>query len=299
MSNSAFITIFTPTYNRFTLLQRLYDSILQIEYEDFEWLVVDDGSSDDTEFFFKAISENAHFPIRYIKQKNGGKHTAINKGLEEANGELFFIVDSDDILPPNSLKNINFQFSKVKDNPKIGGIVGRKKNIAENISIYDFHEKEFISSAFDFRYKFLYQGDMAEVVKTDVLRQYPFPVFEKEKFVTESLVWFRIAKTFDFLYFDEIIYLCEYQEDGLTDNYWKLIKSNPRGSILYYKEFLENNISEAQRASTLKTIKTIALANGYSFFDLFRMLNIDQFVSLSKMTLGNYLSPFKSKEDIK
>lgn len=281
MDNSAFITIFTPTYNRFQLLQRLYDSISHIKYSNFEWLVVDDGSTDETESFFRTILENTHFLVRYIKQNNGGKHTAINRGVKEAKGELFFIVDSDDLLPSDSLKEINYYYSKIKNNLKIGGIVGRKKIINTEESS-DFKEKEFICSAFDFRYKFHYSGDMAEVIKTDILRQYPFPVFENEKFVTESLIWFRIANTYDFLYFDKPVYLCEYQEGGLTDNYWKLIKNNPQGSLLYYRELLQKEISKEHKLNVLKTIKSIAASNGYSIWKLFNILGINNFLLLLK-----------------
>lgn len=276
MDNSAFITIFTPTYNRFALLQRLYESINCISYENFEWLVVDDGSTDETESFFRTILNNTHFPITYIKQNNGGKHTAINRGAQEAKGELFFIVDSDDLLPSDSLEEINHYYSKIKNNSKIAGVVGRKKIINSEKS-FDLKEKEFICSPFDFRYKFHYSGDMAEVIKTDILRQYPFPVFENENFVTESLVWFRIAEKYDFLYFDTSIYYCEYQEDGLTDNYWRLLKKNPKGSLLYYQELLKNNITKEQKFNILKTIKSIALSNGYGFFGLYKILGIYNF----------------------
>lgn len=281
LENSAFITIFTPTYNRFALLQRLYESINCISYENFEWLVVDDGSTDETESFFRTILNNTHFPITYIKQNNGGKHTAINRGAQEAKGELFFIVDSDDLLPSDSLEEINHYYSKIKNNSKIAGVVGRKKIINSEKS-FDLKEKEFICSPFDFRYKFHYSGDMAEVIKTDILRQYPFPVFENEKFVTESLIWFRIGNTYDFLYFDKPVYLCEYQEGGLTDNYWKLIKNNPKGSLLYYRELLQKEISKEHKLNVLKTIKSIAASNGYSIWKLFNILGINNFLLLLK-----------------
>lgn len=281
LENSAFITIFTPTYNRFQLLQRLYDSISHIKYSKFEWLVVDDGSTDETESFFRTILNNTHFPITYIKQNNGGKHTAINRGAQEAKGELFFIVDSDDLLPSDSLEEINHYYSKIKNNSKIAGVVGRKKIINSEKS-FDLKEKEFICSPFDFRYKFHYSGDMAEVIKTDILRQYPFPVFENENFVTESLIWFRIGNTYDFLYFDKPVYLCEYQEGGLTDNYWKLIKNNPKGSLLYYRELLQKEISKEHKLNVLKTIKSIAASNGYSIWKLFNILGINNFLLLLK-----------------
>lgn len=278
MSHNAFITIFTPTYNRLKLLYRLYDSILNINYDNFEWLIVDDGSTDGTKAFFDTIAKDSRFSIRYIRQENGGKHTAINRGVEEAEGELFFIIDSDDFLPQDSLVNINNYYAKIRDNTKIAGIVGRKKIINnDNFPTYAFENHEFVCSAFDFKYKLNYVGDMAEVIRTDILRKYPFPVFENENFVTESLVWFRISEKYDFLYFDKSIYYCEYQEDGLTDNYWRLLKKNPKGSLLYYQELLKNDITKEQKFNILKTIKSIAFSNGYGFFGLFRILGIYNF----------------------
>ena len=98
-------TIFTPTYNRRQLIDNLYQSLLAQSNKSFEWLVVDDGSTDDSEeYFSKLLSKPQPFTIRYIKQENGGKHRAINRGVQNANGELFFIVDSDDTLLPNTIE---------------------------------------------------------------------------------------------------------------------------------------------------------------------------------------------------
>ena len=103
------ITVFTPTYNRGTLLNRLYQSLSAQSYKDFEWIIVDDGSSDDTALIVELLQSNHFsndFPILYHKKENGGKHTAINVGVKKAQGDLFFIADSDDILPSNALLTI-------------------------------------------------------------------------------------------------------------------------------------------------------------------------------------------------
>jgi glycosyltransferase involved in cell wall biosynthesis len=121
------ITIFTPTYNRRQLIERLYQSLLSQTQKNFEWLVIDDGSTDNTEnYFTDLLAKQQPFPIRYIKQENGGKHRAINKGVQNANGELFFIVDSDDYLTENAIEKINQWVATLDNSHKWAGISGLK-----------------------------------------------------------------------------------------------------------------------------------------------------------------------------
>ena len=101
------ITVFTPSFNRAHLLSRLYDSLLKQTTNDFEWLIVDDGSTDDTETKVEEFINKGELPIRYYKQQNGGKHRAINTGVQLASGELFFIVDSDDGLVHDCIQKVS------------------------------------------------------------------------------------------------------------------------------------------------------------------------------------------------
>ena len=123
------ITLFTPTYNRVHLLSRLYNSILMQDVIDVEWLIVDDGSIDDTEALIENFQKESIINISYYKKSNGGKHTAINFGLQNAKGELFFIIDSDDVLAENALKNIKIHYQSIKNNNNICGIVGLSQYI--------------------------------------------------------------------------------------------------------------------------------------------------------------------------
>ena len=112
------ITVFTATYNRGSLLKRLYSSLkMQTDYR-FEWIIIDDGSIDDTEQIVSCFSDHV-FKVTYKKQVHGGKHRAINKGLELATGEFFYIVDSDDYLPKDSIEIINRWIEEIDD-----GLVG-------------------------------------------------------------------------------------------------------------------------------------------------------------------------------
>jgi glycosyltransferase involved in cell wall biosynthesis len=229
------ITVFTPTYNRANLLPRVYESLLKQTNQNFEWLVVDDGSTDNTEGFLnQCISENK-IAIVYHSQKNKGKHYAINKGLSFAKGILFFIVDSDDFLPADALELVINRYEKVKEDTSIAAVAGRR--------IYDSGEivgssnfDEIVSNSIDIRYKYNVTGDLVEVFRTDVLRQFQFPEIENEKFCAESLVWNRIAQKYNILFFNKGIYTTEYLPGGLTSNIVKIRMKSPLGAMLCYSE---------------------------------------------------------------
>lgn len=233
------ITVFTPTYNRAKLLPRLYESLKTQTNKNFEWLIVDDGSIDGTEnLISNYINENA-ISIRYYKQENSGKHIAINKGLDKANGKYFFIVDSDDYLTNDSIQKIFEWFEKVDD--KIAGVVGRKcySNL-DKIGSH-FPKFTFISNHIKKIYVEHIKGDLGEVYKTDIMRQYKFPFFQNQKYCAEGLMWNRIAKEHDSFFFDECIYIAEYQVDGLSSNSARLRHASPTYAHLYYSELLEYN----------------------------------------------------------
>lgn len=231
------ITIFTPTFNRSYIIGRLYESLRRQTCKDFEWLVVDDGSTDDTFRLFETWQRVQDFPVRYIRQENGGKHRAINRGVKEAKGELFFIVDSDDELTPDAVSMIAKYSDRCKES--VAGLCFRRINIADGkILGAAFPKKEFKANLWEISYKYHVLGDKAEVFRTDVLRQYPFPEIDGEKFVPESFVWGQIADKYDLWWIDEGIYLCEYLEDGLSLNFKRNLKANPRGFALYYQSCL-------------------------------------------------------------
>lgn len=118
------ITVLTPTYNRASLLINLYQSLIKQDFDDFEWVIVDDGSIDATTDIVDQFIQERQIVIIYIKQANGGKHRALNRGVKEAKGELVLIVDSDDSLPINSLSIIYSHYLDIKDNSSIGGVCG-------------------------------------------------------------------------------------------------------------------------------------------------------------------------------
>lgn len=244
-----FISILTPTYNRGKLLLPLYDSLKNLTFKDFEWLIVDDGSEDDTEqyalFWIAHNIENAEFPIRYIKKSNGGKHTAINRGVREASGELILILDSDDTLPEDSLATIAQYYEQCKGYKDCAGVCGLMAHHDGQLIGTGFPKDPMYESALQFRYaeKGNVTGDLLEVYKTSVMREFPFPEIENEKFCPESLVWNRIANKYKLFCFNKIVYYRDYLDGGLTSKIVKIRMNSPIASTMTYAEMLDYNIS--------------------------------------------------------
>ena len=274
------VTVFTPTYNRAHTLEKLYNSLLNQTCFDFEWLIIDDGSTDNTsEIVGKLISNNNRFLIRYEFQENHGKHVAINKGVNLANGDLFFIVDSDDYLTNTAIETIRKWEKTICNTTNFAGVAGNKGFTCEKIIGSSF-SGEYVDATSLERNKYHIEGDKAEVFYTNILKKFPFPVFDDERFITESVVWYKIASdNYKIRWFNEIIYIAEYLDDGLTAKQVKLYEENPRGfalsvkqNIKYlnynkkqidaayfdYYQIVKNNISLSKAADYLE-IKTFTL----------------------------------------
>lgn len=278
------LTIFTPAYNRAHLLKRLYESLRNQQLQNFEWVIVDDGSSDDTEQVVKNFISENKISITYHKQTNTGKHIAINKGAEIAKGKLFFIVDSDDYLTEDATIIISEKYKLIENKEEYAGISGRKgysktKFIGSQQTYQDLH-----ANALDFRYRYKIKGDMAEVIRTDILRQYPFPVIENEKFCTEGMMWFKVALKYKFLWFCDIIYIAEYLEGGLTHNNIKIRKNSPEYSILFYSNLAKMPIPLIEKIKATINFWRFANYSKKSFTDKFKMTH--PILSLFTLPIG-------------
>lgn len=228
------VTVFTPTYNRAYCLPALYESLQRQTCKNFEWLIIDDGSSDNTDELAKEWIKEDSFSIRYIKQINGGKHRAVNKGVSLAKGEFFFIVDSDDLLACDCVEQVCRYGSEVIDDSMYAGVVGMKIYPNGKRVGGDAKFNTLKCSRFDFRYKYKYAGDLAEVYKTEVMKEYPFPEYSGEKFCPEAYVWVAIAMKYKLLFFNKGIYICEYLEDGLTKHIDRIRINSPKASMETY-----------------------------------------------------------------
>ena len=235
------ITVFTATYNRAHRLRDLYASLKAQNYDSFEWLVVDDGSEDNTEALMKEWEMEAVFPIHFVKQRNSGKHIAINHGMQMAQGEFFFIVDSDDVLRNNVLKRLEVRFRQIgkENNSLLAGIAGLSETRNGHVIGTPFpahYENEF-TSFLDWK-KNGVVGDKAEVFYLPTLKKYPFPQERDEKFCSEAIVWHRMAYDgYKLFCVNEIFKTCEYLEDGLSANIETHMKKSPQSTLLYFKEW--------------------------------------------------------------
>ncbi len=230
------ITVFTPTYNRAYILENLYRSLQRQSYTDFEWLVVDDGSADNTEELFKAWEQEGNpFLIRYVKQENGGKCRAINRGLEMAQGELFFTVDSDDYLTDDALEKVAAWDAELPKEQKYCGFVGNRGTTPEDTPNRLFDGGYLDGTALD-RYDMV-DGERAFVFYTDVHRKYMYPEFPGEKFLTEAVTWDCMAADgYKMRFYNDIIWIWEYKDDGLTRAGYKVFLDNPQGTGLFFRQ---------------------------------------------------------------
>lgn len=229
------ISVFTPTYNRSHLIGRLYDSLCRQTCRNFEWLVVDDGSTDNTEELFAKWTAEADFPIRYYKKENGGKHTAINFGLELAQGELFFTVDSDDWLTNDAIEKILSWEAELPKDGNYCGFAGRLRNSEGQLSGSESDGGYLDGTTMD-RYSTA-TGERAMIFYTEVHRKYPYPVFDGERFLTEAITWNRMARDgWRFRFYNDVIWIYEYQPDGLTNVGMSLYQRNPMGYGLWIRE---------------------------------------------------------------
>lgn len=233
-------TVFTPTYNRAKLLERAYHSLKKQECSEFEWLIVDDGSTDDTEMLVAEwIAKEKEFPIRYFKKENEGKHVAINLGVTKANGIFFTILDSDDQFTRTALKSYKENLHLI-EKTEFGGIIGLNQNNAGEMTGTKFTRNKMYVDFPMLYYKLNVKGDKSVLWKTEYLNLFPFPIKENVKFVSESVVWHPLSMKYPVLCINEFIGIIEYQTSGLSDSSYK--KEFLKGIAFTNFYLLKNNI---------------------------------------------------------
>jgi len=229
------ITVMTPTFNRAYILPKLYDSLINQTSYDFEWIVIDDGSTDNTGALFADwLKRDNPFEITYIKKENGGKHRAVNNAVIIAKYDWFFIVDSDDYLATDAIVLVHEWIKTVDGDNTFAGVSGLRGCIGNNEIIGEYptdeQYEEFIDATNLQRREKHLDGDKAEVYKTDILRKYPFPEFEGENFIAECAVWDKIALDgYKIRWFNKVIYKCDYLKDGLSNIGDRLLIDNSEG----------------------------------------------------------------------
>jgi len=238
------LTIFTATYNRAHLIGRIYESLLRQSVFDFEWLVIDDGSTDNTrELFDDILKKDNPFPIRYYRQENKGLIRTLNRGIELAEGEYLSKIDSDDYVVDNFAELVLTWLNDIQGNEQVYAVGGLRvtpdmkpiKGVMPSI-----HEGQYVDASDIERAKYNLDADMTEAWRVSVLRKYKFPVWEGEKFAPEQIVFHQIALDGYAIRWRPVpLVICEYQEGGLTLGASKLEKENPMGYAMMYNQQLK------------------------------------------------------------
>lgn len=198
---------------------------------DFSWLVVDDGSTDNTVELLEGWKSQNIIPLRYISTKNGGKQRAINIGVRHCTDELFFVVDSDDWLVPDAIEQLTNAWKKVKEDGGVAGIVAlRGKDCCTPLGS-SMPDIRFVKM-WDLYSKYHFRGDTALVYRTEILNDFPFQVADGENFIAESSVYYAIDDFYCLGTLNKILVICQYLPDGLTNNFAAVTKNNPIG---YYR----------------------------------------------------------------
>jgi glycosyltransferase involved in cell wall biosynthesis len=226
-------TVLTATYNRAHTLTRAYQSLCAQTCHDFEWIIIDDGSTDRTREL--VLSWKPFFPIRYTWKPNGGKHTAVNIGIAQAAGEFVVILDSDDRCVPGALERMDYSWRQIPNPEKFSNLVAHC--CAEDGSMLGEPLPQPHVDVFNLGDALAIVGhaDRWGMMRADILKRFPYPEFPSERFIPEGLVWNRILTQYGVRYVNEPLLIAGYAAGGLGRQ-GDLRYSSPNGAALYYKE---------------------------------------------------------------
>jgi glycosyltransferase involved in cell wall biosynthesis len=229
-------TVFTPTYNRAHTLPKVYASLQTQTFRDFEWLVVDDGSTDATRTLVESWIAEEKFPIHYCYQKNGHKKTAINHGVREAKGELFLILDSDDEIPSDALKILIEAWQTIPETKRhlFAGVTGLCVDQKGKLVGSTFPQDVYDSDSISIRYEAKVEGEKWGFNTTAIMRQFPFPE-DIQGLVPEALIWNRIARHYKMRFINQVVRIYHDEVDSISRS---SVISNARGFSVFYNESL-------------------------------------------------------------
>lgn len=242
MQNKKELTIITPTYNREHTLQKLYSSLVNQTSKSFIWMVVDDGSKDNTEKLIKSLINEAKIEIKYIKKENGGKASAINLALDYLTTIYCTCLDSDDWYSEYAVEIALELLHEENLNPKCCGILAIRSNpdgtCMGGIEIPSSYK--YITTD-DLYNKIGFASELICFYKSEIVKQYRFPVFENEKFIPPSWFHYKLCEKYIFRTSQDTLCYCEYISDGLTMNKRKVIVNNPKGYTLIKRLSFQNS----------------------------------------------------------
>ena len=236
-------TVFTPTYNRANTLHRPYESLCAQSLRDFEWLIVDDGSTDETRDLVETWRRKADFPVRYLYQDNHGKPTACNLGISQAQGELFLTLDSDDGCTPDALERFLHHWNNIpaEIQPQFSAVTALCQDQHGKLVGTGYPKDILDSNSIELSYKYKVKGEKWGFQRTDVLKQFPFPVDPEHKFVSESVVWLAIARRYQTRFVNERLRIY-WIDDGAADHLTTLRQEVVNGRAACHRMILNDLI---------------------------------------------------------
>ena len=211
-------TVFTPTYNRAHTLPRVWNSLRQQTFRDFEWLIVDDGSADNTRELVSSWSAVADFPIRYFWQRNAHKKVASNLGVREARGQLVLTLDSDDECVPNALERLWWHWLNIPEAERRNffSVTGLCADPSGKVVGSRFPCSEWLDSdAIEVFHRWHAYGEKWGFQRTDIMRAFPFPE-DVEGYVPEGVAWSRISLRYKTRFVNEVFRIYHPSPDGIT-----------------------------------------------------------------------------------
>ncbi len=240
MSYPYAFTVFTPTYNRARTLPRVYESLKAQTFRDFEWLIVDDGSTDSTRQIVEAWQAISDFPIRYVYQENLGKPAACNRGTQEAHGELFLTLDSDDACLPQALERFKFHWDSIPADrkAKFSAVTVLCEDQNGNVIGNKFPRDVIDSDSIEIQFKYGVRGEKWGFQRTDVLKKFPFPTVPSAKFIAESIVWLALSREYKTRFVNEVLRIYHI-DDGAQDHLSILTPSAMYGRAFVHKYVLD------------------------------------------------------------
>ena len=261
------ISVLTATYNRANLLDKLYASLLinsnNCPDVQLEWLVMDDGSTDNTKRIMEEYCKERLIDIKYFYQENQGKMTAINNLIKETTGDLIVECDSDDFFTKDAFKIIVQSLQECKDMGETYALVFLKytkdgQNMGNN-----FIEDDYPSTMFDLYFKNGVTGEKALVYNASIRKQFEYKLEHDEKFVTEARLHHEMDLKYQVRCFNKPIMICEYQKEGYTKNISKLFTTSPFGYYNYFKEIFNQDMHGVTFKKRLYVYKHYILVERY------------------------------------
>ncbi|MFK5882354.1 MAG: glycosyltransferase family 2 protein [Sulfurospirillum sp.] len=276
-------TVFTPTFNRAYTLQRVFDSLMSqtIRHCDFEWILINDGSTDNTDDLVKKFSSQANFDIRYIKQENKGKNYCHNKAIKLAKGELFLILDSDDAIIPKCM-NVFWKYWKKLDDATRKDIYGINclcKDGNTGLLIGKNIQDGIIENAFKWKHKNKIYFETWGALNIKLFKQYLFPEADEIKFIPEAYIWDKVNQNRKIFSINETLRIIYHQNDGFSKNIINSYKNHAKGRYIYHKMVIDELFWDLIKINPIRLLKDfiqfgrIGLHSNYNFKKMLKDIN--------------------------